>query len=373
MNPHLILTVDYEVFGNGQGCLKHCIVEPASRLLSIAEQFDAPVTLFAEAAELIAMERELGRGTLKDVTRQLEGGVLAGHDVQLHLHPQWQGAKKQHDGGWELNFNRWRIGDLPEEETDDLISMGKAWLDDVAFANSPGRGCMAFRAGNWCIQPSDAVVRSLRRRGFRVESTVVPGMRRSSKNEWSDFRSAPDLPFWRVDSDVCEASSSGLWEVPIVSARVGRLKQLTAEFQARNTVNSRFAPNCRGSYSTGSGTLHGVAGNFRKLLDLGLGKLDFSTMPSETLITITKDWMQRFTELRRPTPIVAIAHTKNWTDRSSIHLAAYLTWAREAGIRFSTFAQWLDSLGTDAGAVPQPRATINERAVSELSASADIR
>jgi len=348
MNAHLILTVDYEVFGNGQGCLKHFVVKPASRLLRLAEQFDAPVTLFVEVAELIAMERELGQEAVRDVRAQLKGAVIAGHDVQLHLHPQWDGATRRDDGNWDLDFDRWRIGDLPEGDIDQLISTGKGWLDDVAFANVPERSCMAFRAGSWCIQPSNAVVRSLSRHGFTVESTVVPGMRRASKGEWSDFRSAPDLPFWRVDGDVCEARASGLWEVPIVSARVGRLQQLAAEYQARNTGNSRFAPNCRGSYSIRpAGTLDRVDANFRKLLDLGLAKLDFSTMPTQTLVAITTDWTRRFSDPERPTPIVAIAHTKNWTDRSMSHLTDYLAWARDTGIQFSTYSQWLSQLKTD--------------------------
>jgi hypothetical protein len=274
--------------------------------------------------------------------------VLAGHDVQLHLHPQWHGAKRGNDGRWELALDRWRIGDLPEEETEKLISTGKAWLDDVAFGKTPGRNCMAFRAGGWCIQPSEAVIRSLRRHGFAVESTVVPGMRRSGQGEWSDFRSAPSLPFWRVDGDVCEARSSGLWEVPIVSGRVARLKQLTAEFQARNTENSRFAPNCDGSYSIrAAGRFSRVATNVRKMVDLGLARLDFSTMPAQTLVTITEDWMQRFSDSRIPTPIVAIAHTKNWTGRSLSHLTDYLTWARDAKVQFSTYSDWLELLKTE--------------------------
>ena len=352
MTAHLILTVDYEVFGNGQGCVKHCVVEPASRLLRLADRFDAPVTLFAEAAEFMAMEREMGPGAVRDVREQLAGAVAGGHDVQLHLHPQWQGAKKR-DGGWELDLDRWRIGDLQEDEIEDLIAVSRAWLDDVAFARTPGGHCLAFRAGNWCIQPSAAVVRSLGRQGFRVESTVVPGMRRSERGQWSDFRSAPDLPFWRVESDVCRAGASGLWEVPIVSARVPRLEQLAAELQARKTENSRFAPNCSGSYATRSGGLDRVTANVRKLLDLGLAKLDFSTMPARTLVTITEDWLRRFDDPRRPTPIVAIAHTKNWTDRSTSHLTEYLTWARGVGIQFSTYPEWLSSVEPATGSVPR--------------------
>jgi hypothetical protein len=97
-----------------------------------------------------------------------------------------------------------------------------------------------------------------------------------------------------------------LWEVPIASGRLSRLEQLTGEFQARNTDNSRFAPNCHWSYSINSeGPLNRVAANIRKLLDLGTAKLDFSTMPAQTLVTITESWMRRFSDPHWPTPIVA--------------------------------------------------------------------
>jgi hypothetical protein len=96
-------------------------------------------------------------------------------------------------------------------------------------------------------------------------------------------------------------------------------------------------------------------------------------MPAEILVSITEDWMRRFSDPKRPTPIVAIAHTKNWTDRSMRHLTDYLTWARNAGIRFSTYANWLASLDTDAGADVQPRAALVHRAVSERAASHEIR
>jgi hypothetical protein len=342
MPAHLILTVDYEVFGNGQGCVKACVTEPAARMMRMAERFHAPVTLFAEAAEFMAMERELGADSIREVRKQLACAVRSGHDVQLHLHPQWQGAKRRPDGQWDLALDLWRIGDLEEAHVEELIAAGKGWLDDVAFANQPARGCTAFRAGNWCIQPSAGVVRSLRRLGFEVESTVVPGMKRSGDGEWSDFRAVPDLPFWRVDDDVCASSPDGLWEVPIASAKLPRAEQLLAELQARSTQNSRFAPDCQGVYlSASKGPLDRVASNFRKLMDLSFAKLDFSTMPSQSLVAITEDWMERFGGAGRSTPVVAIAHTKTWTNRSMESLESYLEWARETGMQFSTYSEWL--------------------------------
>jgi hypothetical protein len=117
---------------------------------------------------------------------------------------------------------------------------------------------------------------------------------------------------------------------------------LLGEIQARSTRNSRFAPDCQGGYrSSAKGPLGRIAGNVRKLLDLNFAKLDFSTMPLQSLIDITEDWTSRFASSQRPTPIVAIAHTKTWTNRSMEACEAYLQWARDAGINFSTYSAWL--------------------------------
>ena len=86
---HLILTVDYEIFGNASGSPLKCVVEPAERILSIAKHFAAPVTLFVEALEIMEMAvgqqhpyvaRILDRyaRTLRDAGRADEAEELAG-------------------------------------------------------------------------------------------------------------------------------------------------------------------------------------------------------------------------------------------------------------------------------------------------------
>ena len=54
---HLILTADYEVFGDGSGDVSACVVEPTEAMLSVAARHGAPVTLFVESLEFDAMRR----------------------------------------------------------------------------------------------------------------------------------------------------------------------------------------------------------------------------------------------------------------------------------------------------------------------------
>ncbi len=336
---YLILTVDYEVFGNGSGSVSSCILRPAKRMMNIADRYNAPITFFAEALELHFMEKCLGDVLAKE---QLKSALKRGHDVQLHIHPQWHDAK--HCGGrWHLDFSAWRIGDLPNEQARLLIEKGKQWLEEVA-ANLKGYSCMAFRAGGWCIQRSSAIVQLLVELGFQVDSTVAPGYWNPARGEWSDFRSFPSLPWWRVSSDVCGESKDGsLIEVPIATGSIARLRHLTAVKRHR-AVNGGLAEGCVGNYHGPGGSTGRMKTILARLFRLGRVMLDFSTMPADVLISVTEQWMERFSSFSRPVPIVAIAHTKNFTADSERNLSNYLAWAKDAGLQFSTYGEWLEAI-----------------------------
>lgn len=342
-DAHLILTVDYELFGDGSGCLDVCVLQPAERMLQIAARFDAPVTFFAEALEFIALSNEQGDDR---ATVQLQKALAYGHDVQLHLHPQWAGACFDIDRGWQVDMARWRIGDLPAEEVEGLIRQGKQWLKVEVAANVPGYRCLAFRAGGWCIQPSAHVIQALRREGFMVDSTVAPGQWRPGCGEWSDFRAAPDLPFWKTQEDVCIPDPQGLWEVPIAAGSIGRLRHLRSLTAARKQADGGMAPTCTGSYrGPANGIFHRLWMKSARLAQLGRVMLDLSTLPAQDLIDVTRQWLARYGETNgMPIPIVAIAHTKNFSRASEEAMGRYLSWASDVGIRFSTYGQWLDAM-----------------------------
>lgn len=343
-NPHLILTVDYEIFGNGLGCVDACVLAPARRMMGIVEAFGAPLTFFVEAVEFAAMESESKTASQAEaVLDQMRDALRRGHEVQLHLHPQFAGA--QWDGRkWQTTDN-WRIGDLDSETCRQLIADGKAWLESRLKDISSAYKCLAFRAGGWCIQPSETVVQALLEQGFRIDSTVAPGFRNTGKWEWSDFRRVPARPYWKTDGDVCSNTGAGLWEVPIATGKIGKRHHYRAVKMARSSGEHGLAPGCRGDYSGPAGFMQKLSSQLGKAMRLGRVMLDFSTMPADVLIEISQQWINRFAGWQRPIPLVAIAHTKNFTDASAKNLAVYLAWAKDEGIHFSTYGKWLEDVG----------------------------
>ncbi|RLJ22075.1 hypothetical protein DJ030_02570 [bacterium endosymbiont of Escarpia laminata] len=335
----LILTVDYEVFGDGSGQPRPCVLESTERILAIAESRGVPLTLFVEALEFAAMEREPACQAQSDAVRlQLTEALARGHDLQLHLHPQWWDAKLDPAGNWQLDLSRWRIGDLPFHEVAGLLEQGKVWLEGLGRQQRPDYRCIAFRAGGWCIQPSALVLAALSDQGFLIDSTVAPGLRNATAGEWSDFRDAPDLPFWNVDQNLTVPVSHGVWEFPILTGRVARLDHLKALRKAG------LAEGCQGSYRGPRGAAARLYGRLSRLRQLGAVMLDFSTLPAPQLIEITRQWCERFAGEPASLPLAAIGHSKNFTATSERALTEYLDWVNGQGIVGTTYPDALESI-----------------------------
>lgn len=337
------MTVDYELFGNGTGCVDACVLRPAERIVAVAERFGVPITFFVEALEFIAIADQSHD---RRPQTQMRDALLRGHDIQLHLHPQWATAARDAGGNWKLDMARWRIGDLNAAEARSMLGDGKQWIEAEIGSTVPGYRCLAFRAGGWCIQPSVHVVAALRESGFAIDSTVAPGQWRHGSGTWSDFRRAPALPFWKTDDDVCRPAADGLWELPITCGSIGRMSHIHALALARRHSDNGMTPECNGSYQgPQEGRLSRLVGKSARAAQLGNVMLDFSTLPGNQLIRITRKWLERHADNREgPIPVVAIAHTKNFTPASETAMSEYLDWADRQGFIFSTYGTWLGAV-----------------------------
>ena len=56
----LIFTLDYEIFGNGEGSLKELVYEPTQNLINLFNEYNYNFVNFVEAAELIKIKETTG-------------------------------------------------------------------------------------------------------------------------------------------------------------------------------------------------------------------------------------------------------------------------------------------------------------------------
>ncbi|MCX6868262.1 MAG: hypothetical protein NTV46_19060 [Verrucomicrobia bacterium] len=152
----LLLTVDHEIFGNGVGDVRRHMVEPTERMARISEQFGMPLTVFFEVEEFLAFERERenlldvwGYDPAAEVRAQAIDLVKRGHDLQLHLHPEWVGSVFE-GGRWILRPDKRTVDSLFEAQADVSAYIGqrKAVIDGFyEAAGSTRGGCGPTAAG----------------------------------------------------------------------------------------------------------------------------------------------------------------------------------------------------------------------------------
>ncbi|MGJ7024434.1 hypothetical protein [Petrimonas sulfuriphila] len=97
---NLILSFDYELFGDGTGDVFTHMIEPTNAILSMCDAHGIKITLFFEMLEYIRLKEEWSKGNrmgytsdpIEAIERQIQQATANGHDIQLHIHPQWYNA-----------------------------------------------------------------------------------------------------------------------------------------------------------------------------------------------------------------------------------------------------------------------------------------
>jgi len=92
-----VFTVDYEIYGNGEGSLRELVYEPAEKLAAIFRGWNAPLVAFIEVAELEMIEAAKTDPAIDLVKNQIQNFYRSGFELGLHLHPQWYNGRS-HNG-----------------------------------------------------------------------------------------------------------------------------------------------------------------------------------------------------------------------------------------------------------------------------------
>ena len=235
-NSMLILTLDYELYGDGSGDIYKHIVEPTERILSICNKHNVKITIFVECLEILKMKElnknnELKQATasIGDIERQLQSACKMGHDVQLHLHPQWVDAKFSNESGWTLNEKYYSVCNLiegiGEERTKEIVGNCKKYLEELLQQVDSSYKCNAFRAGGYCITPSEKIVKILTELDFKIDSSVLPGDCKGGPHGY-DFTNSPKEYYWYIENYnviMKSQNETGMIELPLATKRMVRL------------------------------------------------------------------------------------------------------------------------------------------------------
>jgi peptidoglycan/xylan/chitin deacetylase (PgdA/CDA1 family) len=318
-----VFTIDYEIYGDGQGSLSELVYEPTSKLVRIFEEAGARFVCFVEAAELEKIEQFGTDGAIRDVRRQILELHQRGFEIALHLHPQWYNASYR-NGQWWMDYSEYNLCTLPKSRIVHMVERAIGYLRDILgmAAFTP----LSFRAGNWLFQPTEAAASVLAERGIKIDSSVFKGGCQRKLN--LDYRKAlKNGYYWTFADHVDSPDPMGkLLELPIYSQMVPFWRMLTRKRvglqQRRLSVDAKMQKSIS---------------RFFDFLRLKYPlKFDFCRMTFDELTSMLDRVIRE--DQASPTslkPIVAIGHSKDLIDFETI--GSFLSCLRARGIAVSTF------------------------------------
>jgi hypothetical protein len=250
---NLVLTLDYELYGDGSGDVFQHMINPTNRILSICDMNNIKTTIFFEVLEYIKLREEWESGNQMGYNKspseaieiQLQKAAINGHDIQLHVHPQWVNAKFVANK-WQVDMENWRLGDFNVSQNysiEDMLREGIETIEALIQPILPAYKCTILRAGGYNILPSKKVYEAMIKVGLLVDSSVYPGGYVSGSLSQYDYRKVSlDKDYWWAEPSnfSISTSTSKVLEIPVFAIPQRRLKKFNWE-RVKSVLQNRHS------------------------------------------------------------------------------------------------------------------------------------
>jgi hypothetical protein len=208
---HLAFVDDWELRGNGSGDAREMQFKPLRELVGIYNKYGIRGSFNAEVLQQLTFRANQDRypelGVLADEWEEsVRYAYSNGHDVQLHIHPQWKNAKYNGEK-WEL-VSDWSILNYPAGEALEMLQAGKKYLEGLLREIDPDYRCLSFRSGSWCIAPSPHMLELLVDLGVVFDMSIVGGVKLDTRRIKLDYTESEEdfLPYYPEMSDARKVS-----------------------------------------------------------------------------------------------------------------------------------------------------------------------
>lgn len=238
---HLAFVDDWELSGDGSGDPNMLQFAPMSKLVEIYNKHGVRGSFNAEVLQQITFRNfQTAHPELKTLAGEWDDAVREtfrqGHDIQLHIHPQWSSAEYQ-KGKWNLGGD-WSILNYSEDEARALVTRGKEYLENLLRPLNPNYRCISFRSGSWCIAPSPFMLNLLAESGIIFDMSIVGGVRYDTRRIKLDYSNCEEdfLPYYPVMSDARRVSDEREAIVCVPTNHFYSSRRMTLRHHARKVA-----------------------------------------------------------------------------------------------------------------------------------------
>jgi len=289
---NIAITFDYELFlGANNSSDSDILFEPTEEFITLLEYYKLTSTFFADICSITAHKKFQLYTYVNVFEKQLKKMLKKGHDVQLHLHPNWL-LSEYKDNKWNFDTTHYTVhsfgfGSQKPLNAYNIIANGKKYLESLLQPEYSRYKCVAYRAGGYSVQPHEDLFRILHSEGILIDSSVCSNMYSSSDTISYDFRSIPKcLNWWIVpgkEFSFCGKKEDGaMFEVQIPSQRNNILKRL---FNSRYNRSIRETQK-RGEFISMPGAQDSQRNILKRFLEYNntFTRLTFDSMGSDRMI-----------------------------------------------------------------------------------------
>jgi len=349
----IIIEDDWELNGNGVGNVAELQYLPCDFLLRMAKTYGFKISFMVEVLQQLAYRRyEHDFEDLRIQADLWDSCVLRmrdeGHDVQLHIHPQWYGARIDTQGYFLLS-QQWNIATYDAASRMEMLRQSIHYLTSLLSASGTPHEIHSFKTGAWAIQPSEGILQDLEAVGIKIVLGVGKGLYFKGEDFFVDYRGleCADLPYFPDYTDICRVSpvQTSVIVCPLAHYRVRcrdvllRLLHTAREHLGPDQPTARL----RGIPSFVRSTSP-MSGHMRLRL---VRPLDVAANPFGELVHAFKTIIRRAESADRALiPVVIQTHSKkysgNWTTLERFF--KYLTDEYKRQIVFLTLSELLPHL-----------------------------
>lgn len=187
----IALSFDYELFfGENRGTYSSVLFDPTKLLIDTLYECGVSATFFADTCSLQQAGKYMQSEYIDGFKDQLLYMLDKKQDVQLHIHSHWLNSK--FDGEkWHFDNGSYRIHSYGfkdgKGEAEKIIADGVHCLMDIIRPSYPDYECIAFRAGGFCLQPHNELIKALFNNGIRIDSSVAPHLKSDDSAHAYDY------------------------------------------------------------------------------------------------------------------------------------------------------------------------------------------
>lgn len=251
IRKNILMTFDYELFlGSDSGTIEKSLIDPVDKILELFKLHSGKAVFFVDSTFLVRLKSD-SEELFNKVKKNIQKIIKLGHNVELHLHPQWIDADwNKLEQKWSFSsMKNYRFHSLTANDQEKIFSESINILQQIISEVDSTYKVSAYRAGGWCSQPFNILGKYLAKYKIDIDFSVVPGMKEQDGIRYFDYsRVVKFKEWWRFSEDNTEEDSEGMRiEVPCSIIKLSLLSFLMNKLKIKKT---KRAGNGRGGVAS---------------------------------------------------------------------------------------------------------------------------